>query len=75
MLGDIRLWVGPRIEHLLSTWDLIRWKYVFLVQGGRADLSALGADKRVGLLDGARRDQPHRRVERPPLLTTPTFLN
>ena len=21
-LGDIRLWVGPRIEHLLSTWDL-----------------------------------------------------
>ena len=22
MLGDIRLWVGPRLEHLLSTWDL-----------------------------------------------------
>jgi len=22
VLGDIRLWVGPRIEHLLSTWDL-----------------------------------------------------
>ena len=24
ILGDIRLWVGPRIEHLLSTWDLTR---------------------------------------------------
>jgi hypothetical protein len=22
ILGDIRLWVGPRIEHLLSTLDL-----------------------------------------------------
>ena len=22
ILGDIRLWVGPRIEHLLSSWDL-----------------------------------------------------
>ena len=24
ILGDIRLWVGPRVEHLLSTWDLTR---------------------------------------------------
>ena len=24
ILGDTRLWVGPRIEHLLSTWDLAR---------------------------------------------------
>ena len=24
ILGDIRLWVGPRIEHLLSAWDLTR---------------------------------------------------
>ena len=22
VLGDIRLWVGPRIEHLLSSWEL-----------------------------------------------------
>ena len=24
ILDDIRLWIGPRIEHLLSTWDLTR---------------------------------------------------
>ena len=24
ILGDIRLWVGPKIEHLLSTWNLTR---------------------------------------------------
>ena len=35
MLGDIRLWVGPRKEHLLSSWELKKEKrHVNATAGG-----------------------------------------